>query len=387
MRGPKAFLFVVLCIGCVEPYTPPVTPGSISALVVDGYIDINGSASVKLSRSIPLNANSHSPAEKGADVSIESSSGEIYTLTEGDSAVYTATDLAVSQDHTYKLRIKTIEGHEYLSDEVEIFSSPPIDNVRWGVSANGESIEIYVDAHDDNPEATGYYLWDKIETYEYKAPYYSGFRLVNGQVYERSPDEILYVCWRTDILPQEVLNTRLFAQNIISGKKLSSIPRNSPKISERYSIVVRQRMISEEEYAFRTQLQKSTEQQGNIFAVIPGTVVSNVHSLTSNDEYVLGYFRGQHTQEKRLFIDRNELPEYFQLPQDKMGCQIESTCPIVPTDSAPNNCVFVENLGGDALIVSLNTDSRGVVQSYNFVSSACGDCRLRGGSLTKPPFW
>jgi hypothetical protein len=148
-------------------------------------------------------------------------------------------------------------------------------------------------------------------------------------------------------------------------------------------------MISEEEYVFRTQLQKSTEELGSLFAVIPGAVVSNIHSITDPGEYVLGYFRGQQVQERRLFINNADLPKAFQFPHSQAGCQTEVSCSVDPALGGAQqfNCIDVHTIGSNTLIVSANTNGAGVVKSFNVVSAACGDCRYKGGTLTRPSFW
>lgn len=384
MRGLRSILFLLCCAGCLEPYYPKLHNSSLGALVVDGYVGTDGIARVRLSRSVELNSNGHSPAEKRATLTIESSNGEIFSLTEEDSAVYISSSLNVSTDQQYTLHIRTDDGSEYVSDEVSIYPTPPIDNISFGVGPTGGDIEVYVDTH-DAPNASGYYLWDCVETFEYKAPLYAGYKLVNGAVLERTPDEILYTCWRSDILPSVVTSTHHLSENIVSKKKLVNLLKGVPELSVRYSILVKQRVISDEEYAFREQLQKSTEQLGSLFAVIPGTVVSNVRSLSNSEEYVLGYFRGQDVKEMRFFIDQRDLPEDFQLRHSLEGCQPEPTCGL--TCNPCLSCIEVKTLGRNTLITSSISDGRGNVTGYNVVNSSCGDCTLRGGVTTPPDFW
>lgn len=384
MRGLRSIVILLCCVGCLEPYYPKLNTSSLGALVVDGFVGTDGTARVKLSRSIELDANGRSPLEKGAQVSIESSNGDVFSLSENDS-LYASSGLNIPIDQQYTLHIRTADGSEYVSDDVSIFPTPPIDNVHFGTGPTGGDIEVYVDTH-DSENATGYYLWDCVETYEYHAPMYAGFKLVNGKVDEREEDELLYFCWRSDIIPSVVASTHHLSENIVSKQKLVSLQKGSPELSVRYSILVTQRVVSEAEYAFRQQLQKSTEQLGSLFAVIPGTVISNVRSL-NGDEYVLGYFRGQQLQEKRIFIDQQDLPEDFRLPHSLGGCQTEVTCSVDPPCKPCYNCIDVTTLGSNTLITTANTDGRGVVESYNVVNSACGDCTLRGGVTKAPDFW
>jgi len=384
MRRQLSLLFLALCVACVEAYVPSVNLNSLTALVVDGYIASNGTASVKLSHSIPTTAKDYFPLERNATVTIQSSSGKIFSLQEGDSAVYAASNLPLSNNETYTLHIKTSKGDEYRSDEIRILPSPAIDDVFFTVSSSGNEIEVRLDAADTNPDATGFYLWDCIETYEYHAPFYAGWKLVNHQPVERQPDEVLYTCWRDVKKPSVIYSTNALVRNVISQQVVSVIPKGSDKLTVRYSVLIRQRAISEGEYNFRKQLQNTTEQTGSIFSVIPGSVVSNVHSVNNEEEYVLGYFHGKDVVERRFFIDRTELPESFRVPIDKKNCEIYETCPV---GGGGFNCIPVEQLSDNALITSANTNESGVILNYNYTISACGDCTYQGGTTTKPSFW
>src|ERR1044072_92007 len=97
----RVIVVVLMCVGCLDPYSPPASSGNLNALVVDGFIDANGSASVKLTRSIPLDAYTDIPKEPGATVTIESSGGEMFSLHEDDIGSYSANGLAVDKTSTY----------------------------------------------------------------------------------------------------------------------------------------------------------------------------------------------------------------------------------------------------------------------------------------------
>lgn len=390
MRGRRSIIIILLIsASCLDPYLPPVTKERSAFLVVDGYIDMNGTARVRLSRSIPLSSLGHVPSEKNATVTIRSSSGETFTLVERDSATYMASNLPVAIDKKYTLYVRTANGSEYTSDEVTPYHTPPIDEVALSFPASRDYLEIRVSATDPDPNATGYYLWDVEETYKYHAPVFAGFKIPpnGGLPVEREPDELFYYCYKDVIKPSVMTTTKNLTENVVSRFSVALIEKGSEKLSIRYSILIKQRAISEKEYAFRTQLQKSSEQQGSLFAVIPGTVVGNVKS-GSADEYVLGYFRAQHLVERREFIEFDDLPADFQILQTRPSeCAPRVTCKTVPNVTNTTDCLPWESLGPEALITSSNTDGRGVVESYNYVITACGDCRYRGGKVTPPPFW
>ena len=383
-RHLRFVLIVLLCVGCLEPYAPPISAGSDNSLVVDGHLDSNGSATVKLTRAIPLSSFAVPPLEEEAIVTITSSSGEIFNLVETQPGNYSVDKLTVNKQATYSLHIRTSDGNEYVSDEVQIHPTPSIDKVYYSVSATGDGLEIKADSRDTNPNTTGYYLWESIETYQYHSTYFSRYKRVDGQPILRRPFEYVDTCWREERVPIITTSTNKLSENFISGKVLTTINLQSPKISMRYSMLVRQRAISGQEYTYRTQLAK-TEKQGTLFAEIPGSVVSNLHSTTNANEFVLGYFRGQEIKEKRIFIDRLELPLELQVTAPDEICDLEGTCPTRVPSTGPNQCIDVELLSENKIIISSYEVQNAIV--YLFTPIECGDCRQRGGVTRKPDFW
>ncbi|MEJ0031020.1 MAG: DUF4249 domain-containing protein [Bacteroidota bacterium] len=290
-------------MGCLDPYAPPASSGNLNALVIDGYIDANGTASVLLSRSIPLNGKDAPPFESEAVVTIESSNGDVFSLHEDKDGSYSASGLSVDKSSTYTLHIVTIDEKDYRSDPMKVYSTPPIDSVYWTING-AERLEIRADSHNDDPNGARYYLFNAIETYEYHAEVFCHFKLVNHFPVERLPEEEVFVCYKDERTLNVLASSKGLKDNRITGARVCTIDRKSPKLAvPRYSILVRQIAISDEEYNYQRLLLASTEQQGSLFAQIPGTIPSNMHSTKDPDEYVLGYFRAQEVKELRYFID------------------------------------------------------------------------------------
>jgi hypothetical protein len=380
------FLLFLLCFGCLEPYTPPVSSDNADALVIDGYLDATGIAWIKLSRTLSLTSYADFPTERGATVTIESSGGESLRLSESTPGEYTAINLPVSTTANYKLHIRTSAGREYESDDVQVHPTPVIAKLYYGLSATGEDVEVKIDTRDVNPEATGYYAWESIETYEYHSSYFSRYKRIDGVPHLRVKGEFIDTCWRDEKIPIVLTSTKRLSSNLIFGKVISKLPKLSPKISMRYSILARMRSISEQEYNYRIQLQKTNSGQGSIFAEIPGAVFGNVHSTTNPKETVLGYFWGQHVQERRFFIENSELPTEFQDPQPLgQGCDLETTCPVDAPPMGPNQCIDVNLLSESKVLISSFEFRNFVV--YTFTPNECGDCRIKGGTTIKPWYW
>jgi len=386
MRGLK-FLAVIffLCAGCLDRYDPAVDQSVFDALVVDGRIDANGEGLVLLTKTLPLYKFDNAPVETGAAVSVESSTGEIFDLPEVEPGKYMATHLPVNQSASYTLYIKRSNGREYRSDVVKIHPTPDVGSVYFAEAATRDAVEFRTDSKDTNPDATGYYAFECIETYEYTSQYFSRYKRVNGIPVLRRKGEYVDTCWHELPVPLTLASTKRLTENTISGHVVTSINIKSPKISRRYSILVRQRAIDEQEYIYRTQLAKTVDQQGSIFAEIPGSVVSNVHNIADAEEPVLGYFRGQQTKQKRIFMGHADLPEELRVDLDPEQCDLETTCPTGTKPTGPNQCIDLELLSDSKIIITSFEFRNSTV--YVFSTNECGDCTKKGGKTVPPDYW
>jgi len=143
-----------------------------------------------------------------------------------------------------------------------------------------------------------------------------------------------------------------------------------------------------DEFAYYEQLRKNTEAVGTVNDPLPVQLTGNVHRTgTNTTEPVLGYV-GAHTgQQRRLFINRADLPLPATWQFDSpYACILDperlkdylpplsvpythrySTPAFVPTD------YYANPLTGD-------------LEGYYGAPRECVDCRVRG-STTKPSFW
>lgn len=379
-------LFIVIwsgLSGCLDKYQPPKVSDAPALLVVDGYLNsTDGSATVKLSRSISLASSEDPPAERGASVEIQVEDGGSYNLAETDSGTYTIQDLIVNANSKYRLSVRTNDGHEYLSDYVNIRQSPEIDSLTWEAGADG--LYINVNSHDASGN-TRYYRWDFVETWEYRSPIASGFIVKDKVIVPRTNDEYTYQCWRT--LPSTkiiVATTERLSEDRVSQLHVNYIPRGDYRISVTYSTLVTQRSISADEYTFWDQLQKTTESIGGLFDSQPGQVVGNISPVNSSD-VALGYFTAGGATSKRFFVKRFDLPEYLQYQPIVASCEADTIC--VRPPYKPTCSFFTDQLSGNEFIGSaIYSNGPGPV-AYTLSNRSCTDCRSKGGVLQKPEFW
>ena len=381
----KLLILIFLCSGCLDPFAPPASKRNLNALVVDASIIANGSASVKLSRSIPLDGKEAPPKESSATVTIEKSGGETFLLREDDPGNYSANGLAVDKTSTYTLHITTSDNSDYRSDAMKIYSTPPIDSIYYTIDP-ARGLEIRIDSHNADPDSPGYYLVNGIETYEYHSAVYAHFGLKDHIPFERTPEQDVFVCYKDERTSNVAASTKALKENRLTGTRVSIIGRTSPKISVRYSILVKLKAISEEEYTYQRLLLLTTEQQGSLFAQIPGAVVGNMHSTDDPDETVLGYFSAQDVQESRYFIKtETQLPEGFYIRQGQGNCQPEPTCAF--PSGYKGACVEASAISDQAGIVAVARDLADNVIGYLWVYGECSDCTTKGGTTKKPSFW
>lgn len=383
-------VILITSLSCVEPYTPPLDQNLTDILVVDGFINFTErTASVKLSRTQFIYDEGPPPTERGANVSIEASTGDSFSLPEVSPGTYTASSLLLDKSVLYILHIGTQAGTEYMSDGIRILETPPIESLSVGISNGGNGLNILIDTKDESGN-TRYYSWQYEETYEYHAPFASGFTFENKIPEVRKAEERIDRCWRTDVSTQiNIASTDNLSEDILRRHPLTTISKDSPKISVRYSILVKQRAVSASEYSYLSQLQKTTEELGGLFDTPTIPVVGNVRQVNDANMPVLGYFSASEVMEKRFFVNREDIPAQILVPRPKFGCITETTCLIDgSTAGGPESCARLENLSeSNILVTAVSGGLGGPVVAYTFTTQECGDCRVRGGTTDRPVFW
>lgn len=376
-------LFYYTCMtmimsGCLEPYAPPDGSTSVDILVVEGFLDLGrSSASVRLTRAVTLASTEKPSPEEHAKVTIEESDGPTVTLTADTVAgSYIANDLTINPDKPYRLHITTQQGSEYLSDYENVYRTPDIDSVTWHGTAAGTT--VYASTHDATGNAR-YYLWDYVETYEYRSTYAPGYQTRNKEVVQLHEDEYVSRCWATKSATSILLHsTKDLSVDAMLDYPLVFMPVRSIELSIRYSILVKLRVVSEENYAFWQQLKNTTENIGGLFDPLPSQVVGNVHNIRDAKEPVLGYFGAGELKEKRIFIKHDELPDELRLVTFKPeGCEID-TLLLEMVEALPDNSYLIYPIGGNG---------PGTAGGYTTALPICMDCRVQGGVTKRPDFW
>lgn len=360
---------------CIEPYEPPLDDADVNYLVVDGFLDATaGVATVSLSRTLPVTSEQLFERESGATVHIEDGAGIIFPLAETDRGKYTGIVSNAATDQRYRLQIRTASNRAYVSDFVAIIQTPPIDSITWAVAADG--VQFSVTTHDPTGRSR-FYRWKYTETYEYNSTFNSLYRFENDQPVSRRPEESIFTCWTTNESTDiKVGSTKQLHEAVIYKSPVMFIPAGSVKVSRRYSLLVKQHAISEEAYQYWLSLEKSTENLGGLFDPLPSEAVGNIHGQTDPGETVIGYFNAGTVEEKRLFVRRNELPVEITWNSSGIHGCMRDTVYLADLDQVYQPTTLILDAIYNPLLIGYTTSE-----------AACADCRVLGGTTTRPPFW
>lgn len=370
-------IFLTGCIltlnACIEPYYPEINEFQ-DLLVVDAMIsNAREPYRIKLSRSYPFDKELVSP-ETNALVFVTNEANNVYSFYESvpgtylsDSSVFTGEVGGV-----YTLHIKTKDGLEVISDKEYLLDSPPVDSLyfeyqRISTHETGEllkGVQIFLDTHDPSNK-TRFYRWEWNETWQFRTPY----------VNERMLNRVL--CWKNE-----------GSQNIVIGQsedlsldKIEKFPvvfvsEASDRLSIRYSLQIRQYALSAASYRYWKQLDDLNENQGSLFDKIPGGITGNLKCINNPERVVLGNFQASSVSTKRIFIDREDLPDDFYPVSSFTSCRVLTVGDMVSAQQ------YLEK-GWSILNDRIENGVR-IILLCN--SNFCYDCTT-GGTNKRPPFW
>ncbi|RWY53982.1 DUF4249 domain-containing protein [Mucilaginibacter gilvus] len=388
----KLFAFCVLLItmvACRKAFLPVLNDNSTGLLVVEGVINSGADTTlITLSRSIKLDSVNRK-YEKGAAVVVESDKNDKYTLTEVAAGRYRVVGLNLPADRKYRLHILTAGNAEYTSDFVENKITPPIDSVTWQPDNNG--VHLYMFAHDDAAK-TRYYRWDYDETWTYQARYNSlyDYDEQNNKLIPRLRDSVINECYHYSTPSNNIFlgSTTKLSADVISRTPVGYAIATTGRLDHVYSFHVRQYALTKEAYDYWNELQQNTEKLGSIFDALPSSSFSNLHSVNSPKEPVIGYISVSTITTKRIFIEGRTLPFFVSY---RTGPN-EEACRKVVLDQQPLRD-FDERLrvvmSTKEFIFTGPYDNPLTLErlGYIYAPKACVDCRLQGGTIEKPPYW
>ncbi|HTI60323.1 DUF4249 domain-containing protein [Mucilaginibacter sp.] len=376
LSGGAIAIVLSVFYSCRKPYSPKaISAGDVHYLVVEGVINPGSDLTIiKLSRTVKIDSKTSANPESNAQVAVESDDNGVYTLNENGPGQYTFAGLNLDNSRKYRLRIKTSNGEEYLSDLVDVKITPPIDSVGFNVLK--DSLQVYVNTHDPT-DKTRYYRWDFDETWQFHARYPSLYYSDGTKLLERDVNHNIYYCYGSDSSPDIVLgSTAKLSHDVVYEGQISMIRGTSEKVEREYSILLRQYALTEDGFKYWQILKKNTEQLGSIFAVQPSELTGNVHCISNPLLPAIGYVSICTVQSKRVFITNYSFPDTWQ-PIYPYTCGIDS----IKTNLYDN----LIRPGSGLLALDPIGDYRNP-SGYTATTVECADCTIRG-TTTRPDFW
>ncbi|WP_209331846.1 DUF4249 domain-containing protein [Lunatimonas salinarum] len=370
-------VFIVILLGplaCREFYEPEVTDIDHRYLVVEGYLETDGGISeISLTQTQPIYSTEGNRPVNEANVQVESRKSGTWHMNLTGSGIYTL-EAALPVDDTYRVRIQTPFG-EYLSEE--IFPVATSDDLELGYTGRPGYVSIH--ASTTGSEQSKFFIWEFEEDWEFRSPYpnYYYFDEASMTIMNTPFDEIVERCYQSFQSSNIILeSSERFQNQRISRKEIQRIDTLSEKLGERYSILVRQRGLQREAFEFWDAMRKNSDEIGGIFSPLPSMIGTNIQSVSSPGESVIGYISAGNTVEKRMYIDKRELDGWASRIDDYQFCPLDTVTPLA---------YEISYIIGEMVPVFPLCEGA-VCVTYLASTKNCTDCRLRG-SQYPPDFW
>ena len=379
-------LGLITCLfiyACKEKYTPIIKDINPNYLVVDGFINTGADSTIfMLSRTFKLENKAVTSPEKAAIVAVESDGGISYVLPElaKKPGTYAVPALNLDQTKKYRLRIRTKDNKEYLSEFVESKVSPAVDltyDFRHG------NLNIYSNTYD----ATGksrYYNYTYVETWQYRAPQRSIYKVENHQlVFRHYPEDDIYDCYHEVASKKiNVASTTALTEDRLTDNLILDIAPGTERVRIEYSMLIKQNVLTRAGFEFYERLNKNTEKVGSIFDSQPSLLTGNITCTTNAAETVIGFISAGTTTQKRILLIANDFPFVFVGPLPDPYC-------VKNTDSIPGfnvDKLILKPVKTDYIVIDwARTTPVDTLLATRIPE--CADCRAKGGTTNMPSYW
>jgi hypothetical protein len=364
------FLPILLILNsCIAQFIPQISEEK-ELLVVQGLItDQPEPDTIKLSKSMPLGETNSARPLSGSRVDITDDLNNVVSLNEIAPGTYiTPSNFRGQVGRFYTLHVHTsgISGNlNYESAAMEMKPVPTIDSLYYtktviqqaeGFDKGINGCQIYLDTRDPLNKCK-YYRWDFTETWEFRLPF-------------AVPNETCWIKEKSKAI--NIKSTVAFDEARITRFPINYISNVTDRLKTRYSILVNQYSLGEEEYAYWEKIQNVAIQVGGLYDIIPASVSSNISCIENPTEKVLGYFSVSAKSSKRIFI------------KDNFAGIIDHYNKCV-TDT-----IYSTNYPGlniNSWIIIAHLCSIPCVPFFEITThKECEDCTLRGTNI-KPDFW
>ncbi len=373
-------LMVLLCHSCIESYDPVINETQ-EVMVIEGMIsDRPGIHKVAVSVSTPYNNPSYRPL-KGCVVSVQDNLGntEVYYESMAQDGIYEAwleePFLAVGK--AYALQVITPGNQVYASDYDSLLACPPIDSLYYiekltsgdNPDQSWHGLQFFNDVR-GHRGGTRNYRWKAIATWEYHSPYTAEYVRYKGENIPYIRDTVS-TCYLTEnITTVYAASTQLLSENNIYQNKLHYVSTQTPRLTERYNLMVEQHSLTDQAYAYWEKLAAQSANSASLYETQPSSSLGNIYNVDQSYEKVLGCFYATQIQEARIVVDKTDLS----FPVYGYTCKL---------DTLVDNSTFIY----DNYYYLFSLALIGPGPPWLGAPKQCFDCTLLGGTNIAPDFW
>lgn len=397
------YLTLFMLNGCIEPYEIKQEDSFDDRLVIETVLTNEiAYQTIKLSRTYSLN-NVSRVVENGAEVKVIEDDNVFYIYEEKQPGEYISkVKYGAKPNKDYKLSILLQNGKKYSSKAMQlpVESNSDFDLIPTkGINKIGkEGVYIkYENKNNAGNNSSSYYRFDYSGTYKVVAPSWRSDKLVvvsnsNMPILVGKTNEIGKICYGTEVGTKTFLrNAKDIEGNTVEPFDLKFLLKNDHKIYYRYSLNVRQYVVSNEAYTYYKILEEFSQSDDLFSGNQPGNIIGNIISESDQSENVIGFFDVSKVFSKRVFFNYTD----FFVKTDPLVDEFyfescEKSYPFLDRRGNSQPLSLNEMLSRELVVfLSENFGIPGPPHPggpYQVVTKNCGDCSAYG-DVVKPSFW
>ncbi|MBO6082750.1 MAG: DUF4249 domain-containing protein [Bacteroidales bacterium] len=391
------FLAALFVTACIYDFNPDLS-GEEGFLVVEGDIVLGQTSRFSIRRSSALDSRTLSEYAAYSNLCVEASDGTRYpeqvfgweSTTVGSGQI----DLTGADPSLEYRLVFDCEGRHYASDWSNVVPGSVIDSLSFTINEAGTDLAVKLSTH--SAEASGYYRWTAVETWEYLSDAYAshffapagttyyGVKVERDTILPYQNGENLIYCWNSSQRSELLMGTtETLTEDRLVNHQLYTLNYNDERVSRVYSVEVSQTRISEEAYRYWEKMQRNSTDIGGLFSPEPSEVRGNVVNVDDPAEMVLGFVSIVKPVSKRMFIVDSEIlfyrdPHRVPLPEREVPQRNEWT-DYFYRGYLPTTVYEPPD--------PMETTKPGYIELYHWLPARCVDCRMKGGTKNKPDYW